>query len=444
MEKQRVGPKKLTSYQIILLAFAGIILTGALLLMLPFSSKNGAASFSDALFTSTSAICVTGLVVRDTASSWSGFGQALILLMIQIGGLGIVSIAASFAMLSGRKFSLLQRSTMQSAISAPQMGDIVKMTRFIVVMSLIIELAGAILLMPVLIPAYGMSGIWMSFFHAISAFCNAGFDIMGTRTGAFTSLTSFAGNIWVIVVIMLLIIIGGIGFFTWDDIFTKGIHFGRYRMQSKVILVTSGLLILIPAVVFFFGDFADMPVKERICLSIFQAVTPRTAGFNTADLTAMTTGGRAIIIVLMLIGGSPGSTAGGMKTTTAAVLVANVVAVIRKRKSVEFFGRRIEDGVVKSAGALLILYLFIAVIGALVISALEGMPVSVCLFEAASAVGTVGLTLGITSSLHLVSRLILIFMMFFGRVGGLTIIFALTSRRNHDLSQNPVEGITVG
>ena len=428
----------LTSFQIIILGFAGVILVGALLLMLPISTKSGIVTpFNEALFTSTSAVCVTGLVVQDTATYWSAFGQSVILALIQIGGLGVITVAASFALLSGRKISLMQRSTMQEAIAAPKVGGIVRLT-------FLIELLGALVMMPTFIHDFGAKGIWMSFFHSISAFCNAGFDVMGTEGAKFASITSYLGNSVINVTIMLLIVIGGIGFLTWEDVCTNKLHFKRYRMQSKVILVTSALLILLPAVFFFFVDFADIPMKERVLGSLFQAVTPRTAGFNTADLTAMTGAGQAIIIVLMLIGGSPGSTAGGMKTTTIAVLFANLLASFRRKEDAQLFGRRIDGKAVRNAATILMMYVMLFFSGAVIISVAEGLPIGTCLFETASAVGTVGLTLGITPSLGGVSQIVLMILMFLGRVGGLTLIYAALSRSGKKLSKLPQERITVG
>lgn len=445
MEIKTTSSKKLTSYQIIILGFAGVILLGTFLLMLPFSSNSGEfTSLGDALFTSTSAVCVTGLVVKDTATYWSGFGQAIILLLIQIGGVGVVTIAAFLAMLSGRKISLMQRSTMQDALSAPQVGGIVKLTIFILKASLAVELIGAILLLPVFYNDFGAAGIWMSVFHSVSAFCNAGFDIMGNFSGEYSSLTSFSSNGYLTAIICLLIIIGGIGFLTWDDIITNKFRFKRYRMQSKVIIFTTAVLLLVPSIYYFFADFKELSMNERICQSVFQAVTPRTAGFNTANLSLLSGNGRLVMIILMLIGGSPGSTAGGMKTTTLAVLFANSFSVFRRKKSAQFFGRRIEDSVIKTASTCFTLYLFFSILGAFVISLYEKLPFGTCIFETMSAIGTVGLSLGITPSLGVLSRLILIYLMFFGRVGGLTLIFAAGSRKNIDISQCPTEKIMIG
>ena len=437
--------RRLTTFQSIILGFAGVILIGTVLLMLPVSSQSGtAAPFGDALFTATSAVCVTGLVVRDTASCWSGFGQAVILAMIQIGGLGVVTVAASFALLSGRKISLLQRSAMQEAITAPKMGGIVRLTGFILRMTFLFEAAGALALAPVFCKEYRIRGVWMAVFHSVSAFCNAGFDVMGTKDAPFVSLTSYAGQPALNTAVMLLIVIGGIGFLTWEDLRTNRFRFSRYRMQSKVILVTSAVLIVAPAVFFFFAEFKRLPMGERILASLFQAVTPRTAGFNTADLTAMSGAGKAVIVGLMLIGGSPGSTAGGMKTTTAAVLIANAVTVFRRKEDAHFFGRRLESGAVRNASTILLLYLVLFVSGGIVISLAEGLPVGACLFEAASAIGTVGLSMGITPALGAVSRTVLILLMFFGRVGGLTLIYAALSGTKRVSYKLPQERITVG
>ena len=445
MSKHIGFQNKLSSFQIIILGFAGVIVLGALLLMLPISTQNGAVTpFSKTLFTATSAVCVTGLVVFDTASYWSGFGQLIILIMIQIGGLGVISVASFLSMLAGRKISLMQRQTMQNALSAPQMGGIVKLTRFIFLVSFAIEGIGALLLMPVFMTKYGIRGIWMAVFHSVSAFCNAGFDLMGNQTGQYSSLTSFAGSGYVTLVICLLIMIGGIGFLTWKDIAVKKTRFKEYSMQTKVILVTTAILIVIPAIFFFFSDFAKEPLNDRICMSVFQAVTPRTAGFNTADLNKMSDAGRSVMMLLMLIGGSPGSTAGGMKTTTIAVLFANAIAVFRKRQNANCYGRRIDDSTVKNASAILFMYVFFSMLSAIIISITDGIPMQMGMFETFSAIGTVGLTLGITPTLSAVSRFVLILLMFFGRVGGLTIIYAAFSQKDASTLKYPMENITVG
>lgn len=436
--------KKPTSFQVIILGFSGVILLGTILLMLPASSRAGTwTSFFDALFTSTSAVCVTGLAVHDTVSYWSAFGQIVILLLIQIGGMGVITVAAAFAMISGRKISLMQRSTMQEAIAAPKVGGIVRLTNFIVKSTLLIELAGTAVMAPIFCRDFGIKGLWMALFHSVSAFCNAGFDLMGAKS-PFSSLTGYAVQPLINLAVMALIIVGGIGFLTWDDIRTNRLHFHKYRMQSKVILWTTAILLFVPAVYFYFCEFASFEPVERILASAFQAVTPRTAGFNTVDLTSLSEAGQWIIIVLMLIGGSPGSTAGGLKTTTVAVLFATALSTFRQKEDTHFFGRRIDTGVVRNAATILLMYLALFFTGGLFISIMEGLPMLTCLFETASAVGTVGLTLGITPELGTVSRLILILLMFLGRVGGLTLVFAALSSTKKTASRLPKEKITVG
>lgn len=436
---------RFTSFQIIILGFVAVILIGALLLMLPVSSKAGIITpFNEALFTSTSAVCVTGLVVQDTATYWSWFGQGIILVLIQIGGLGVITIAVSFELLSGRKISLMQRSVMQEAISAPKVGGIVRLTGFVLKGTFLAEFTAAFIMMPVFVKDFGAKGIWMAIFHSISAFCNAGFDLMGTENVKYASLTSYVSHPLINITIMLLIIIGGIGFLTWEDILKNKYRIKSYRMQTKVILTTSLLLILFPAFFFFFRDFADMPIQERIFSSLFQAVTPRTAGFNTADLTLMTKDGLGIVIALMLVGGSPGSTAGGMKTTTLAVLIANTWACFRRNEDAQMFGRRIENSTVKNAATIFMMYIVFFFGGAIVISAVEDLSFSTCLFETASAIGTVGLTLGITPGLGVISQIILMILMFLGRVGGLTLIYAALSGNGKKISKLPQEKMMVG
>ena len=437
-------PRRLTSSQIIVLGFLGAILLGAFLLMLPISTADGkGATFADAVFTATSATCVTGLVVQDTATYWSYFGQAVILLLIQVGGMGVVTFAVAITVASGKKIGLMQRSTMQEAISAHQMGGIVKLTGFILKTSAIIEVTGAALLAPAFIKEFGVGkGIWYSFFHSISAFCNAGFDLMGVKE-KYSSLTSFSDNVLVNIVIMALIIIGGIGFLVWDDIKTNKHHIRKYRMQTKLVLITSAFLILLPAFVFFL-EFAGMDIKSRILNSLFQSVTTRTAGFNTYDLTKLNSGGISIMIVLMLIGGSPGSTAGGMKTTTFAVVILTAFSVFRRKEHTDFAGRSIADSVLRNAIAIVTMYLLLFLTGGIIITAVEGLPMMTCMFETASAVGTVGLTLGITPSLSIVSRIILIVLMYIGRVGGLTLLFSAVTPGQSTMSKLPQEKLTVG
>lgn len=441
----RGNHRHITSFQVIILGFFSVILIGGLLLTLPAATQDGCgATFADGIFTATSAVCVTGLVVHDTATYWSVFGQAVILLLIQTGGMGVVTVAIAIATASGRKIGLMQRSVMQEAISAHQVGGIVRMTKFILKTTVVIELAGAALLAVVFCRDFGMAkGIWYGLFHSVSAFCNAGFDLIGIRE-PFSSLTSYASQPVVNLTVMALIVTGGLGFLTWADIQKNKWHFKKYRMQSKVILSMTAGLILIPAVYFFFFEFSDMAFGERIWCALFQSVTPRTAGFNTTDLTLLSETGLMVMIVLMLIGGSPGSTAGGMKTTTVAVLFSSALAVFRQKESAHVYGRRIADDAVKNAATILLLYVTLFLGGGMVISSIERIPLVTALFETGSAIGTVGLSLGVTPTLGGVSRMILTGLMFFGRVGGLTLIFAAFSERRGVRARLPQEKITVG
>ena len=363
-KKEKSKHYHITSFQIIILGFLSVILIGSLLLMLPIATRSGnSTSFSDALFTATSAVCVTGLIIHDTATYWSVFGQGIILLLIQIGGMGIVTIAVSIAVVSGRKIGLMQRSTMQEAIAAPNVGGIVRRTKFILKTAIFVELIGAAILAPVFCRDFGFfKGIWYALFHSISAFCNAGFDLMGAKK-PFSSLTSYSMQPVVNTTIMVLIVIGGIGFLTWEDIKNNKWHFKKYRMQSKVILTVTAILIFLPVIYFYFFEFSRLPFPERVWISLFQSVTPRTAGFNTMDLTLMSEVGQMLMIILMLTGGSPGSTAGGMKTTTLAVLVSSALSVFRKKEHAHFFKRRIPDNMVRNAATIFLMYVTLFLVG---------------------------------------------------------------------------------
>jgi len=434
----------LTSFQIILLGFAGVIVLGALLLMLPAASRERVVTpFSDALFTSTSATCVTGLVVHDTQTYWSLFGQVVILGLIQIGGLGVVTTAVAFALFSGRRISLMQRNVMQESISVGRVGGMVRLTYFILRVTFAVEAVGALILFPVFCRDFGPAkGLWYSIFTSISAFCNAGFDLMGSRA-QYSSVTSYVSNPVVNITLMCLITFGGIGFIVWEDIAHNRLHFRRCRLQTKVVLITSLLLDIVPAVLFYFFEYRDLSGGTRVLASLFQSVTCRTAGFNTTDLSKFSDAGRMLMICLMLIGGSPGSTAGGLKTTTAALLAASCIAVFKNRAHTNMFHRRIDEMTVRQAAAILNMYLFLAVGGAMAVSRLESVPFVTALFETGSAVGTVGLSLGLTPHVCQITRCILILLMYFGRVGGLTVIYAAFGKQK-ELFLYPKENMTVG
>ncbi len=437
--------RNMTSFQIIIFSFFALIMLGTFLLMLPISSnKHTMTPFADALFTATSATCVTGLIVKDTATYWSLFGQGVIITLIQIGGMGVITIGLAVMRASGMKIGLWHRSTMQESVSAPHVGGMVRYTSFIIKTTVIIELIGAALLFPVFCSDFGVAkGIWYSLFHSISAFCNAGFDLMGIR-GQFSSLTSYGSHIYLNCVIMLLIIAGGIGFLVWGDFKTHKYHFKRYSLQTKIVLLTTLMLIVLPALYFFFCEYSNMNLSDRIISSFFQSVTTRTAGFNSQDLTQLSESGISVMIILMIIGGSPGSTAGGMKTVTFAVLFLSAITVFGRKKDVQSFKRRIADDTVRNAGAVLFMYLALAFVSCVIISNTEHLPFLTTLFETGSAVGTVGLTLGITTKLGLLSKAMLMVLMFFGRVGGLTMIYAALPSSGNKNSRLPLGTLSIG
>ncbi len=410
-------------------SYISFIILGALLLSLPISSASHTyTNLLTCFFTATSAMCVTGLVVVDTATNWSFFGQTVILILIQLGGMSIILVSVSIAMIIGKKIGFSQRATLKDALSLEKVGGIMKFTKFILKGFLIFELLGAILLFPVFRKEFGMfKSIWLSFFHSVSAFCNAGFDLMGTKE-KFSSLDFYKSNLALNIIIMVLIVVGGIGFNVWRDIVKKKNNIRKYSLQTKIVLLTTSILITLPALYFYLFEFNFLQGTDRILASLFQSITTRTAGFNTMSFASMSEVGKAMSIMLMLIGGSPGSTAGGMKTTTFAVLIISTIAIFRQENEAHIFDRRIEIQTVKNAITIFMLYLCLFIAASFIICTLENIPLLDSMFEVASAIGTVGLTLGHTPHLSNVSRIIIIMMMFLGRVGGLTFIYAIVPR----------------
>ena len=441
-DNKKTGTKKLTSFRIIVFGFAAVILIGALLLMTPFASKSGQPTdFLTALFTSTSAVCVTGLVVVDTGTYWSLFGRVVIISLIQIGGIGVVTVAAAISLAAGRRIGLMQRSVMSDSVSAPHIGGIVQLTRFILKGVILTEMVGAALMAPVFVQDYGLiTGIGHAVFHSISAFCNAGFDLVG----GYRSLTVYADNPIINMTIMGLIVIGGLGFLTWEDLVRNKWHFHKYRLQTKMILITTAILIALPAVFFYFTDFAAAVGSSRIWMSVFQSVTTRTAGFNTAGLTQLSESSRLVMVLLMLIGGAPGSKAGGIKVTVLLIMICHTIAVMKQDQNVKVLNRRIPYDVLRTAVAIFMMYLILCLTGSIVMSTAEGLPILTCMFECASALGTVGLTLGITPQLALLSRIMLILFMYIGRVGGMTLAFAAKSKLETFTARLPEERVMVG
>lgn len=440
---------KMSHVQIIALGFFLIIMTGTLLLMLPISTKNGqGASFLDALFTATSASCVTGLIVQDTSLYWSRFGQAVILTMIQIGGLGFMTIATMFFMFLRKRVHLRGRELLSESISVNQVGGIMRLAKKILLGTFLLEGIGALLLMIRFVPLYGAQGIWMGVFHSVSAFCNGGFDLMGQHTGAYSSLTGFANDWLVNIVIMTLIVIGGIGFVVWDDVLTHKFKLKRYRLHSKIVLFMTVVLLFGGAVIFFVVERnatgAGLSFGEQVLAALFDSATARTAGFNTVDTAALSDAGKLVTIALMFIGGSPGSTAGGVKTTTIMVLMLYSFSYMRKDRSTSVFGRSLEEDALRKASAVFFTNLMLALGITIIISSIQDFSMLDLMFETFSAIGTVGMSTGLTRELNNISRVLIIFLMYCGRVGSLSFANALAGKRKTAPVRDAVEKITIG
>lgn len=391
-------------------------------------------------FTATSATCVTGLIRVDTYSHWSWFGQFIIILLIQIGGIGFMTFCIYALTLAKKKIGIISRSIMQNSISSPHVGGIVKMTKFIILATFFIEALGAFFLSFIFCPKLGLvKGLWFSIFHSISAFCNAGFDLMGNFE-PYSSLVSFQDNWYLNMIIMLLIIIGGLGFLVWKDIIDNRGHFSKMRLHTKIVITTTIILIFGGALFIYFCEQGNATILS----SLFQSVTARTAGFNTVDLSKIRETTQLIIIILMFVGGSSGSTAGEIKTTTIAVMLVNIISMFKQKKGVEVFKRRISDEIVKMASCVLMAYLVLTLIISLIICQLENISYITVLFECVSAIATVGLTIGITSQLGVISQCLLALLMLFGRVGSITFLLAFASNRVTPLAKAPAEKIQIG
>ena len=442
--------KNLTQAQTIALGFGIVIIIGALLLTLPMASKDGhSIGFLSALFTATSATCVTGLVIADTFTQWSLFGQIIIIILIQIGGLGFITLGVLFSLLLNRNIDLKQRTLIRESVNSIHLGGVVRLVKKILIGTMCFEIAGAVLLASFFIPRLGLArGIYYSIFHSISAFCNAGFDLMGYRE----LYSSFTGEYDVFIInftIMALIVIGGIGFIVWDDISKNKLHFKKYMLHTKIVLTTTAVLILGGAALFLVFEhnnlFAGMSVKGQIYSSLFSAVTARTAGFNTIDTAALTPSSKLLTIILMFIGGSPGSTAGGVKTTTVAIMICYVWRNLRGDSECNIYKRRVGDDTVKKAGVIICINLMLGLTITLLICHLQGgAPITDILFEVYSAIGTVGMSTGITRDLTSLSRILIILTMYCGRVGSMTFALAFTEKRKTAHITLPEEKITVG
>ena len=427
--------KKLNPTRYIVLGFGAIILLGALLLHLPVAARDGVpTSWLTCLFTATSATCVTGLVMVDTAVHWTWFGQLVILLLLQLGGLGFVTLISVVPFALRRRIGLSQRLIMASAMNLSRTAGVVRVVRHALIGTCILEGGGALLLATRFIPKFGFwEGLWFSVFHSVSAFCNGGFDILGLYSGPYASLADFRGDPVVLGTIMALIICGGLGFFVWEDIITKKSWKGLTLYTKLVLGITLGL-ILLGGVFFAWAEWynpatlGDMPVWQRPLNALFQSVTLRTAGYATFDQAGLQDSSAVMSILLMLVGGSSGSTAGGVKTVTMGILLLALRDGLRGREQVVLRGRTIPQRKVMDAMTLVLTVVMLFLFGSMLLSLLDSVPYVKAAFEVASAMGTVGVTMGITPQLSVPSALLIISLMFLGRVGILSFSIAFLTR----------------
>lgn len=441
--------KSMSKTQVIALGFIIIILIGTLLLKLPIATRSGeSVDLLTALFTATSSTCVTGLIVADTYQNWSIFGQTVIICLIQIGGLGFMSIGIFLLFFFRQKIGLKERGLMQESVNALHLGGMVQLVKLIIAGTAFIELFGAALLSIRFIPMLGVKqGLFYSVFHSISAFCNGGFDLMG-QFEEYSSLTMFYGDPLINITIMMLITVGGLGFLVWQDIKTNGLKVKKYRLHTKIVLAMT-LTVLVTTTVLFMilewnNTMADMTVPEKIWASMFSSVTARTAGFNTVDTAALSDGSKLLTIMLMFMGGSPGSTAGGIKTTTILVIFLYLWSNLRNSSGCNIWGRRLDDEVIKKAGLVLYINIIMAVCATLVICSIENIEFIDILFEVFSAIGTVGMSTGITRQLGVVSKVILVLLMYCGRIGSMTFAMSFVEKRRKAPVKLPIEKIMVG
>ena len=443
---------KLSTTHYILLGFLITILIGSVLLSLPISSADGkSVAYIDALFTSTTATCVTGLVTVTTASVWSGFGQAVILLLIQIGGLGIITVMSLFLILAGKRLGLGKRLLIMDSLNLDSLSGLSEFIKKIVKGSLIIEGVGALLYMTVFIPQFGLKGIWISIFNSVSAYCNAGMDIISD-----TSLYAYVQHPLVNIVTSLLIILGGIGFVVWWDVLhvmknRKTRHFRYLSLHSKIVLVSTAVLLFGGALLIFIFEYSNpetignLPLSGKIQASLFQSVTTRTAGFATIPQESLTTPSVLICLVMMFIGGSPVGTAGGIKTVTFFIIAAAAVSSIRGRRDTVLFNRRISDKALKKAIAVTFCSFTIAFISSILLSVVCDSSLSNILYETVSATATVGLSRNLTSTLDIFGKIIIIFTMYFGRVGPISLALAFgNGKEKANIITDPVEEINIG
>lgn len=447
MQKRRL---RISYPHLVAFGFAATILIGALLLMLPISSVGGTSTpFLSCLFTSTSATCVTGLIVVDTFMHWSIFGRCVILTLIQIGGLGFMTLMTGFSMALNRQISLRQRTLLKENFNSPDIGGMVRLTRKILFGTVVVEGAGAILFATRLIPKFGFwDGLGRSVFMSISAFCNAGFDLLGDQ-GEYSSLVSVAGDPVMIVTAAVLILVGGIGFLVWDDVATHKWRLRRYRLHSKLVLVVTLGITVVTTVMFLFLERdhtgIDQSFGQQLLNAFFASVTPRTAGFNSVDINAMHPASGALTTVLMFIGGSPGSTAGGVKTTTIAVLALCCISNLFNRSGFNLFRRRLPRDLIVQAVSVVGVQMMLVATGIFLVSAAQPeLPLTDVIFECFSAIDTVGMTTGVTRELSSFSQVVVLLMMYCGRLGSLTFAMVFVQKTRKDILLYPEETVSVG
>jgi len=438
---------RFTPSQILVTGFAGLILFGAVLLSLPLSSAAGEPTkFIDALFTATSAVCVTGLVVVDTGTYYSTFGQIVILLLIQIGGLGFMTMGTLFALLLGKKISLRERLIMKEAYNKMSIEGVVRLAKAVLAITFLIEGIAALILGFRFAGEFGLArGMYYGLFHSVSAFNNAGFDLLGD----FRSLTGYASDIPVNLVISVLVILGGLGFSVAVDILSKR-KWRAFSLHTKIVISTTAILLAAGMAAVFLLEFNNaatmkgLPLQTKLMASWFQGMTPRTAGFNTLDIAGLRHATQFLIIIFMFIGASPGSTGGGVKTSTFAALVMAVIAMIRGKEDVEMFGRRLPRDIVHRSLTIVAASIVFVILITMILTITEQADFLAVLFEAVSAFGTVGLSMGLTAKLTVLGKLVIILTMYAGRLGPLTIAFALAQRRQKALYHLAEEKIMVG
>lgn len=441
--------KRFSTTRMIALGFALIIALGTLLLSLPVAARTGESDILTALFTAVSATCVTGLAAADTYRHWTLFGQLVILCMIQVGGLGFMTIGVYIAVLLKRQIGLQERETLHESVNTLEIAGVVRLVKSIVQGAFIIEGIGAALLAVSFIPRFGaVRGIYFSIFHSVSAFCNGGFDLMGINE-AYSSMTAFEGDALVNLVLCALILVGGIGFVVWDDVLKHKWHFKQYLLHSKIVIVsTLGLTVIGTLLFLIFENNATlegMTPAQKLLGALFSSVTPRTAGFNTVDTASLSNAGTLLTMLLMFIGGSPGSTAGGAKTTTLAVLLCYAMAMIRGREDINLFGRRLTADVVKKANAVVVINLSLAFVASCAVMALQpDISMTDVVFEVLSAINTVGMTTGITRNLNIASKLIVALLIYCGRLGSLSFALIFAKKPASNAVREPQEKIIVG